>query len=56
MDSVVLWILGVASVLTIALFVVKGLLDQLPDLADSWHRAKRAFGEGGDSDLGGGER
>lgn len=46
MDSAILWLLGAASVLTIVLFVVKGLLDQLPDVFASWHRAKRAFHEG----------
>ncbi|WSQ09009.1 hypothetical protein OG604_15195 [Streptomyces sp. NBC_01231] len=43
MDSAILWILGTSGVLAIALFVIKGLLDQLSDIAKSWHRAKRAF-------------
>ncbi|WP_202532812.1 hypothetical protein [Streptomyces sp. SID3212] len=43
MDSAVIWILGASGVLAVVLFVVKGLLDQVPDIAESWHRAKRAI-------------
>ncbi|WP_179850934.1 hypothetical protein [Streptomyces sp. TLI_55] len=43
MDSAILWIVGISGVLAITLFAIKGLLDQLPDIAESWHRAKRAF-------------
>ena len=49
MDSAILWIVGISGVLTIALFVIKGLLDQLPEIAASWHRAKRAFRDPDDS-------
>ncbi|MET8723832.1 hypothetical protein [Streptomyces misionensis] len=43
MDSAILWLLGASGVAAIALFVIKGLLDQLPEVAQSWHRARRAF-------------
>ncbi|MFJ3229901.1 hypothetical protein [Streptomyces sp. NPDC086787] len=43
MDSANLWILAAAGTVTTILFVLKGLLDQLPDLAKSWKQAKRAF-------------
>ncbi|MFE4305710.1 hypothetical protein [Streptomyces sp. NPDC056891] len=43
MDSAIILILGIAGVAAIALFVLKGLLDQIPDLAESWHRARRAI-------------
>ncbi|MFL1901191.1 hypothetical protein ACJWDR_19060 [Streptomyces tauricus] len=49
MDSAILWIVGISGTLAIALFAIKGLLDQLPDLAESWHRAKRAFRNSDDS-------
>ncbi|WP_181018606.1 hypothetical protein [Streptomyces lydicamycinicus] len=42
MDSAILWLLGASGVLAVALFVIKGLLDQVPDIAESWHRAKHA--------------
>ncbi|GAO08724.1 hypothetical protein TPA0598_04_03600 [Streptomyces lydicamycinicus] len=41
-DSAILWLLGASGVLAVALFVIKGLLDQVPDIAESWHRAKHA--------------
>ncbi|MCK7627204.1 hypothetical protein MUU72_29615 [Streptomyces sp. RS10V-4] len=53
MDSAILWLLGAAGVLSIALFVLKGLLDQLPDLAQSWHRARHAFSNDGRPGSGG---
>ncbi|MFE5483022.1 hypothetical protein [Streptomyces sp. NPDC056527] len=45
MDAAILSILGVATVAAIALFSLKGLLDQVPDLVKSWRRAKRAFSD-----------
>ncbi|MEU4166105.1 hypothetical protein AB0F46_04365 [Streptomyces sp. NPDC026665] len=43
MDSAILLVLGIAGVVSITVFAVKGILDQLPEVAESWHRAKRAF-------------
>jgi hypothetical protein len=44
-STVTLWLLGASGVLSIALFVVKGLLDQLPDVFASLHAARRAWHE-----------
>ncbi|MGP4009907.1 hypothetical protein [Streptomyces sp. 4N124] len=43
MDALTLSILTVSGVVTILLFTVRGILDQLPDLLAAWHRVKRAF-------------
>ncbi|MEU2558430.1 hypothetical protein ABZ626_03645 [Streptomyces longispororuber] len=44
MDSAIItWLLAISGVAAICLFVVKGLLDQLPDVFASWHRAMRAL-------------
>lgn len=43
MDSTVnVWILAWAGVLSVVIFVAKGLLDQLPPLVDSWQALIRA--------------
>ncbi|MFD9540911.1 hypothetical protein [Streptomyces sp. NPDC060022] len=49
MDSAIIWLLGATGVVAVALYVIKGLLDQIPDLARSWHRARDAFRERGRS-------
>ncbi|WP_105968444.1 hypothetical protein [Streptomyces geranii] len=42
MDStIILWILAWAGVLSVVIFVAKGLLDQLPPLVDSWRALVR---------------
>ncbi|WP_405889520.1 hypothetical protein OG427_03005 [Streptomyces sp. NBC_00133] len=44
MDStVILWVLGWAGVLSVVIFVVKGLLDQLLPLIESWRNFLRAL-------------
>ncbi|MFD3618689.1 hypothetical protein ACFWWT_26310 [Streptomyces sp. NPDC058676] len=44
MDStVIVWILAWAGVLSVVIFVAKGLLDQLPPLVDSWRALVRAM-------------
>ncbi|WP_329538336.1 hypothetical protein OG568_53945 (plasmid) [Streptomyces sp. NBC_01450] len=43
MDVLTLWILAASGVVTLLLFTVRGILEQLPDLFASWHRAKRAL-------------
>ncbi|GHF18453.1 hypothetical protein GCM10014715_86760 [Streptomyces spiralis] len=40
-DSLTLAILTTASVITVTLFVIKGTLDQLPGVLNSWRRAVR---------------
>ncbi|MEV0257750.1 hypothetical protein AB0H82_26265 [Streptomyces sp. NPDC050732] len=45
MDSAIIWLLGATGVVAVALYVTKGLLDQIPDLAQSWRRARDAFRE-----------
>lgn len=42
-SSAILWILAWSGVLSIAIFVSKGLLDQLPPLIESWRRFLRAL-------------
>ncbi|MGC9536554.1 hypothetical protein [Streptomyces sp. UG1] len=43
MDGLTIVILAVAGVLSVLLFVVKGLLDQLPDVFESAKRAREAW-------------
>ncbi|MFI1253854.1 hypothetical protein ACH4U6_08645 [Streptomyces netropsis] len=43
MDAAVVWILAAAAVPGCALFALKGLLDQLPDLFRAWRKARRAW-------------
>ncbi|WP_330236400.1 hypothetical protein [Streptomyces sp. NBC_00566] len=44
MDSqIILSLLAASSVVTILLFVVRGLLDQLPDVFAAWQRVKKAY-------------
>ncbi|MDX2650372.1 hypothetical protein [Streptomyces sp. NPDC001070] len=45
MDSIILWLLAASGVLSVLLFVVRGLLDQLPDVLIAWRRVKRAIQE-----------
>lgn len=42
-DSLTLAILTISSVITVALFAIKGTLDQLPAVLDSWRRAVQAM-------------
>ncbi|MFE2325295.1 hypothetical protein ACFXD5_15470 [Streptomyces sp. NPDC059385] len=43
MDSVILWLLAASGVLSILIFVVRALLDQLPDVITAWHRGQRMY-------------
>ncbi|MEU9985901.1 hypothetical protein AB0E10_03660 [Streptomyces sp. NPDC048045] len=44
MDSqIILSLLAASGVVTILLFVVRGLLDQLPDVFAAWRRVKKAY-------------
>ncbi|WP_143659078.1 hypothetical protein [Streptomyces platensis] len=49
-EVIVLWLLAGASVISVVLFSVKGVLDQLPEVFQSYRRAKRAWQGDGDSD------
>ncbi|MFE1310399.1 hypothetical protein [Streptomyces sp. NPDC058755] len=40
-SQIVLGILGTASVASVLIYVLKGLLDQIPDLIRSWRRVVR---------------
>ncbi|MFF7130110.1 MULTISPECIES: hypothetical protein [unclassified Streptomyces] len=40
-SQIVLGILGTASVASVLVYVLKGLLDQIPDLIRSWRRVVR---------------
>ncbi|MFF4331186.1 MULTISPECIES: hypothetical protein [unclassified Streptomyces] len=42
-DTLILTILGAASVVGMAIFVLKDILDRLPELFASWRRARRAW-------------
>ena len=49
-SQIVLGILGTASVTSVLIYVLKGLLDQIPDLIRSWRRVvreARTFRRGG---------
>nr|WP_282549490.1 hypothetical protein [Streptomyces rochei] len=41
-DVLTLWILGVAGAMSVLMFTVRALLDQLTEVFAAWHRAKRA--------------
>ncbi|MER8073379.1 hypothetical protein ABTZ59_34540 [Streptomyces sp. NPDC094034] len=43
MDSIILCLLAVSGVLSIFLFVARGLLDQTPEVINAWHRVQRAY-------------
>ncbi|MFB7950071.1 hypothetical protein ACFC6L_34775 [Kitasatospora phosalacinea] len=44
MDSILInWLLAGAGVLGILLFVIKGVLDQVPSVLDSWSTVRRAW-------------
>ncbi|SEB93687.1 hypothetical protein SAMN05428945_1582 [Streptomyces sp. 2224.1] len=49
-STLTLSVLAVSGVLSVALFAIKGLLDQLPAVLNSWHAARRAW-LGGRPDL-----
>jgi hypothetical protein len=42
-DALTMWILGTAGAGSVLLFTVRGLLDQLPEVFEAWHRARRAI-------------
>ncbi|MBT2420757.1 hypothetical protein J7F01_36815 [Streptomyces sp. ISL-22] len=42
-DSLIIALLTISSVITVMLFVVKGALDQLPEVVNSWRRAVQAM-------------
>lgn len=42
-DVLTLWILAASSVLTIFLFTVRSILEQLPQVFAAWHRARWAM-------------
>ncbi|KJS57071.1 hypothetical protein VM98_03150 [Streptomyces rubellomurinus subsp. indigoferus] len=51
MDStIILVLLAISSVLSIGLSVVKGVLDQLPDVFESWGTARRAWRRANEDD------
>ncbi|MFE6754639.1 hypothetical protein ACFVDQ_13660 [Streptomyces sp. NPDC057684] len=54
-DSLTLVILTISSVITATLITIKGTLDQLPDVLNSWHRAVRAMRETAERRRGRGE-
>lgn len=43
MDGTVIIILAIAGVASVLLFAIKGILDQLPDLFESFRRARDAW-------------
>ncbi|MGI5136933.1 hypothetical protein [Streptomyces sp. CA-106110] len=44
MDSqIIVSLLAASGVVTFLLFVVRGLLDQLPDVFAAWQRVKKAY-------------
>ncbi|WP_149548082.1 hypothetical protein [Streptomyces marokkonensis] len=44
MDSqIILSLLAASGVVTILLFVVRGMLDQLPEVFAAWQRVKKAY-------------
>lgn len=44
MDSqIILYLLAASGVLTVLLFVVRVVLDQVPEVLAAWHRVKKAF-------------
>ncbi|MCZ4607702.1 hypothetical protein O3S80_28865 [Streptomyces sp. Lzd4kr] len=50
-DALTMWILGTAGAASVFLFTVRGLLDQLPEVFEAWHRARRAIrDQAGDDD------
>uniref|UniRef100_UPI003F492599 hypothetical protein n=1 Tax=Streptomyces chartreusis TaxID=1969 RepID=UPI003F492599 len=50
-DALTMWILGMAGAASVFLFTVRGLLDQLPEVFEAWHRARRAIRDrAGDDD------
>jgi hypothetical protein len=42
-DVFTLWILATAGVVSVLLFTVRGILEQLPEVFAAWHRARRAL-------------
>ncbi|MEY2229484.1 hypothetical protein [Streptomyces sp. BF23-19] len=42
-DSIILWLLAASGVLSIFLFVVRALLDQLPDIIGAWRKVQRIY-------------
>ncbi|MEV7114405.1 hypothetical protein [Streptomyces anulatus] len=43
MDSIILWLLAASGVLSIFLFVARGLLDQLPEIITAWRKVQQAY-------------
>ncbi|MER6442934.1 hypothetical protein ABT275_42550 [Streptomyces sp. NPDC001185] len=42
-NVLILWLLAAASVVSVALFTVRGILDQLREVFVAWHRARDAI-------------
>lgn len=42
-DSIILWLLAASGVLSIFLFVARGLLDQLPEIIAAWRKVRRIY-------------
>lgn len=42
-DSIILWLLAASGVLSIFLFVARGLLDQLPEIIVAWRKVQRMY-------------
>ncbi|WP_187285011.1 hypothetical protein [Streptomyces sp. OR43] len=43
MDSIILWLLAASGVLSIFLFVARGLLNQLPEIIIAWRKVQRMY-------------
>ncbi|MFD4130382.1 hypothetical protein ACFXKK_35655 [Streptomyces globisporus] len=43
MDSIILWLLAASGVLSIFLFVARGLLDQLPEIITAWRKVQQTY-------------
>lgn len=43
MDAAIIWILGIFGLLAVAVWSLKGFLDQLPDLFESFRKARVAL-------------
>jgi hypothetical protein len=49
-DSAVLTLLAGAGVISVLLFAVRGILEQLPDVLQSWHRVRKAWRDAASDD------
>ncbi|AEY94272.1 hypothetical protein SHJG_p1141 (plasmid) [Streptomyces hygroscopicus subsp. jinggangensis 5008] len=49
-DSAVLTLLAGAGVISVLLFAVRGILEQLPDVLRSWQRVRKAWRDAASDD------